>query len=239
MRRALAVSRKPFGRSGGGKEKSTMSDITTISVSRRENVGKGAARAARRAGIIPAVVYGTEAEPISVGIQELELNRLIKQTGFFSQLFQLNVEGDKMNVLARDLQVHPVTDRAMHVDFLRVAANATITVSVPAAFVNEDECPGLREGGILNVVRYDIEVSCRPDVIPEQIEVDLTGFQVGDSIHISAVSLPNGVEVTITDRDFTIATIAAPTKVVETAEETAAAGSEEETGDAEESASEE
>jgi large subunit ribosomal protein L25 len=216
-----------------------MSDITTISVSRRENVGKGAARAARRAGIIPAVVYGTEAEPISVGIQELELNRLIKQTGFFSQLFQLDVEGDKMNVLARDLQVHPVTDRAMHVDFLRVAANATITVSVPAAFINEDECPGLREGGILNVVRYDIEVSCRPDAIPEQIEVDLTGFQVGDSIHISAVSLPNGVEVTITDRDFTIATIAAPTKVVETAEETAAAGSEEETEDAEESASEE
>jgi large subunit ribosomal protein L25 len=216
-----------------------MSDITTISVSRRENVGKGAARAARRAGIIPAVVYGTEAEPISVGIQELELNRLIKQTGFFSQLFQLDVEGDKMNVLARDLQVHPVTDRAMHVDFLRVAANATITVSVPAAFINEDECPGLREGGILNVVRYDIEVSCRPDAIPEQIEVDLTGFQVGDSIHISSVSLPNGVEVTITDRDFTIATIAAPTKVVETAEETAAAGSEEETEDADESASEE
>jgi len=216
-----------------------MSEITTISVSRRENVGKGAARAARRAGIIPAVVYGTEAEPISVGIQELELNRLIKQTGFFSQLFQLNVEGDKMNVLARDLQVHPVTDRAMHVDFLRVAANAMITVSVPAAFINEDECPGLREGGILNVVRYDIEVSCRPDVIPEQIEVDLTGFQVGDSIHISAVSLPNGVEVTITDRDFTIATIAAPTKVVETAEETAAAGSEEETEDADESASKE
>ena len=216
-----------------------MSDITTISVSRRENVGKGAARAARRAGIIPAVVYGTEAEPISVGIQELELNRLIKQTGFFSQLFQLDVEGDKMNVLARDLQLHPVTDRAMHVDFLRVAANASITVSVPAAFINEDECPGLREGGILNVVRYDIEVSCRPDAIPEQIEVDLTGFQVGDSIHISSVSLPEGVEVTITDRDFTIATIAAPTKVVETAEETAAAGSEEETEDADESASEE
>jgi large subunit ribosomal protein L25 len=216
-----------------------MSDITTISVSRRENVGKGAARAARRAGIIPAVVYGTEAEPISVGIQELELNRLIKQTGFFSQLFQLNVEGDKMNVLARDLQVHPVTDRAMHVDFLRVAANAMITVSVPAAFINEDECPGLREGGILNVVRYDIEVSCRPDAIPEQIEVDLTGFQVGDSIHISAVSLPNGVEVTIADRDFTIATIAAPTKVVETAEETAGSGSEEETEDADESSSEE
>ena len=216
-----------------------MSDITTISVSRRENVGKGAARAARRAGIIPAVVYGTESEPISVGIQELELNRLIKQTGFFSQLFQLDVEGDKMNVLARDLQVHPVTDRAMHVDFLRVAANATITVSVPAAFINEDECPGLREGGILNVVRYDIEVSCRPDAIPEQIEVDLTGFQVGDSVHISSVSLPEGVEVTITDRDFTIATIAAPTKVVETAEETAGSGSEEETEDADESSSEE
>jgi large subunit ribosomal protein L25 len=154
-----------------------------------------------------------------VGIQELELNRLIKQTGFFSQLFQLDIAGDKMNVLARDLQLHPVTDRAMHVDFLRVAANASVTLSVPAVFINEDECPGLREGGILNVVRYDIEVSCRPNAIPEQIEVDLTGFQVGDSIHISSVTLPPGVEVTITDRDFTIATIAAPTKVVETADE--------------------
>ena len=196
-----------------------MSDLTSISASRRENVGKGAARAARRAGVIPGVVYGAGSDPISVGIQELELNRLINQTGFFSQLFQLDIAGDKMNVLARDLQLHPVTDRAMHVDFLRVAANASVTLSVPAAFINEDECPGLREGGILNVVRYDIEVSCRPNAIPEQIEVDLTGFQVGDSIHISSVTLPPGVEVTITDRDFTIATIAAPTKVVETADE--------------------
>lgn len=192
-----------------------MSDTQVISVARRETVGKGAARAARRGGAIPGVVYGLGETPVAIAIEELELNRLINQGGFFSQLFSLDVGGDKMNVLARDLQVHPVTDRPMHVDFLRVAADAKIAVEVPAVFINEETCQGLRDGGILNVVRYAIEVSCRPDSIPEQIEVDLTGFEIGDSIHISSVKLPDGVEPTITDRDFTVATIAAPAKTLE------------------------
>jgi len=196
-----------------------MSDTVVIPVSRRAKVGKGAARAARRAGSIPGVVYGLAADPVSVAVEELSLNRLISQPGFFAQLFILDVEGEKMNVLARDLQVHPVTDRPMHIDFLRVAADVLIAVEVPAVFLNEEECPGLREGGILNIVRHAVEVSCRPDSIPEQIEIDLSGYEVGDSIHISSVSLPDGVTPTITDRDFTVATIAAPTKVIEVAEE--------------------
>lgn len=187
-----------------------MSDIQTISVTHRPLVGKGAARAARRAGSIPAVVYGLDKDPVSIAIEELALNRLMTQASFYSQLFILDIAGEKMNVLARDVQVHPVTDRAMHVDFLRVDADVAISVEVPAVFLNEEDCQGLREGGILNIVRHTIEVSCRPDAIPEQIEVDLTGFQVGDSVHISAVKLPDGVTPTITDRDFTIATIAAP-----------------------------
>ena len=192
-----------------------MSDTQVITVARRENVGKGAARAARRGGSIPGVVYGLGETPVAIAIEELELNRLLNQGAFFSQLFSLDVAGDKMNVLARDLQVHPVTDRPMHVDFLRVAADAMIAVEVPAVFINEEACQGLRDGGILNVVRYAIEVSCRPDSIPEQIEVDLAGFEIGDSIHISSVKLPDGVEPTITDRDFTVATIAAPAKTLE------------------------
>ena len=203
-----------------------MNDTNDISVQRRANVGKGAARAARRAGAIPGVVYGLNEEPVAIAIEELVLNRLISQGGLFSQLMQLNIEGEKVKVLARDLQVHPVTDRAMHIDFLRVAADAAIAVEVPAVFINEDDCPGLKEGGILNIVRYAVEVSCRPDAIPEQIEVNLAGYQMGDSIHISSVSLPEGVTPTITDRDFTVATIAAPAKTVEEEDAEAAAAAE-------------
>ena len=195
-----------------------MSEAITINATRRSEVGKGAARAARRAGQIPGIVYGAGADPVAIALEELALNRLLGQPGFFSHLFQLDVAGEKMNVLARDLQVHPVTDRAMHVDFLRVSTDTVIAIEVPAVFLNEDDCPGLREGGILNIVRHAIELYCRPDAIPEQIEVDLTGYEVGDSIHISAIKLPAGVEPTITDRDFTVATIAAPAKMADAAE---------------------
>ncbi len=190
-----------------------MSEVKILQMTRRQDVGKGAARASRRAGLIPGVVYGLKSTPLAVAIQERALNRLLTQPGFFSHLFILDVEGEKISVLARDLQVHPVTDRPMHVDFLRVSADTAIAVEVPAVFLNEENCPGLREGGILNIVRHEIEVLCRPDAIPERIEVDLAGFQLGDSIHISAVKLPDGVVPTITDRDFTIATIAAPAKM--------------------------
>lgn len=218
-----------------------MSDTEVIPSTLRESVGTGAARAARREGKVPAVVYGLDKEPTAIAIDELILNRLINSGSFYSQLYKLEIGGQKVNVLARDLQVHPVTDRAMHVDFLRVAANVAIAVEIPVTFLNEETCPGLLDGGILNVVRYSIEVSCRPDAIPEQIEVDLATAQLGDSIHISSVTLPDGVEPTIDDRDFTIATIAAPSVAAETDDaddETEAADGEETEGEAEAEAEE-
>lgn len=210
-----------------------MSEIETIAVSRRENLGKGASRAARRAGSVPGVVYGLNETPVAIAIEELALNRLLTHANFFSHMFSLEVAGQKMNVLARDLQVHPVTDRPMHIDFLRVSADTAIDVEVPAVFINEEDCPGLNEGGILNIVRYTVEVSCRPDAIPDQIEIDLTGYEMGDSIHISSVKLPEGVEPTITDRDFTVATIAAPAKTVEEEDAEAAAAEAEAAGEGE------
>ncbi len=196
-----------------------MSEIETINVQRRDAVGKGAARAARRAGMIPGIVYGLDQAPVAIALGERELNRLrMRGAAFFSHLYRLAFDGQAMSVLARDVQVHPVTDRPMHVDFLRVDVNEAITVEVPVVFINEEACPGLREGGILNVVRHEVEVECRPDAIPEQIEIDLAQAQIGDSLHISSVKLPDGVKPTITDRDFTIATIAAPSVMPDVAD---------------------
>lgn len=187
-----------------------MSDVIELSAQTRDRVGKGSARAARRAGLVPAVIYGDKQEPVSVTLEERVLVKQLHQPGFFSKLISLEVGGEKHRVLARDVQLHPVTDRPEHVDFLRVSATHAITVDVPVEFINEEKCPGLTAGGVLNVVRHEVEVSCRPDVIPASLVFDLTGYKVGDSIHISAIELPEGVAPTITDRDFTVATIAAP-----------------------------
>lgn len=188
-----------------------MSDTMTLSASKRDRAGKGSARAARRAGLIPAVIYGDRKDPLSINLDANAFKKLISTPGIFSQLLNITVDGEKNNVLARDIQFHPVTDVPLHVDFLRISKGATITVSVPVVFLNEEKSPGLKAGGVLNVVRYEVEVSCPATSIPENVEVDLEGTVIGDSIHISAVTLPQGVEPTITDRDFTIATIAAPT----------------------------
>ena len=188
-----------------------MSDKMTLSASKRDRAGKGSARAARRAGLIPAVIYGDRKDPLSINLDANAFKKLISTPGIFSQLLNITVDGEKNNVLARDIQFHPVTDVPLHVDFLRISKGATITVSVPVVFLNEEKSPGLKAGGVLNVVRYEVEVSCPATSIPENVEVDLEGTVIGDSIHISAVTLPQGVEPTITDRDFTIATIAAPT----------------------------
>ncbi|WP_193172741.1 50S ribosomal protein L25/general stress protein Ctc [Nisaea nitritireducens] len=187
-----------------------MSDVIALSAQTRDRVGKGSARAARRAGLIPAVIYGDKKDPVSVTLNERALTKLLHQSGFFSTLIDLEVDGKKHSVLARDVQLHPVTDRPEHVDFLRVSATSTITVEVPVEFINEEECPGLKAGGVLNIVRHEVEVSCRPDQMPSSLTLDLSGWNVGDSIHISAIALPEGVTPTITDRDFTVATIAAP-----------------------------
>lgn len=200
-----------------------MSEISTLSARARDRVGKGSARAARREGLVPAVIYGDKKDPFSIAIVERDLNKLLK-AGFFSHLIDIEVGGEKHRVLPRDLQQHPVSDRALHVDFLRVSATSELTVEVPVEFINEENCRGLRRGGVLNVVRHEVEVYCLAGNIPEKIEIDLSGLDIGDSLHISAVKLPEGVRPSI-ERDFTIATIAAPTLVSE--EATDAEGDEE------------
>ena len=192
-----------------------MSDTLNLSAEPKERGGKGAARAARRAGRIPAVIYGAKKDPVMITLGPLDVRREINKTGFFATLFDIDVGGKKERVLARDLQLHPVNDGPMHIDFLRVSAATEVTVQVPCSFINEEESPGLKRGGVLNVVRYEIELSCRADAIPQEIVIDLTGLDIGEGVHISMVDLPDGVTPTITDRDFTIATVAAPTLIQE------------------------
>ena len=206
----------------------------TLAVTARDRAGKGAARAERLAGRIPAVIYGGKADPVMISVEPRDLQREMTAGNLFSTVYTLDVGGKNERVLPRDIQYHPVTDRAQHIDFLRVTSNTKLAVKVPCNFINEDDSPGLRRGGVLNVVRYAIEFICRVDEIPNEIDIDLSGLEIGEGIHISMVTLPDGVEPTITDRDFTIATIAAPTVV---AEEPAGGGGEEgEEGDVSEDA---
>jgi large subunit ribosomal protein L25 len=191
-----------------------MADIGVLAAQARSGAGKGIARAARRAGQVPAVIYGNNEEPVLITVDDRELRKTISRPGFFIHLMDIDIDGAKHRVLPRDTQLHPVTDAPLHVDFLRYNPNRKLTVEVPVTFLNEDDCPGLREGGMLNIVRHAIEIQCTADAMPEGFEIDLSGLVVGDSIHASALALTAGVELTITDRDFTIATIAAPTVAV-------------------------
>ena len=192
-----------------------MAETMTLSATKRDRAGKGSARAARRDGLIPAVVYGDRKEPLSITLDANAFRKLVNQPGIFRRILAIEVEGSSTDVLARDIQFHPVTDVPMHIDFLRVSENAVVSVSVAVEFINEEESPGLKGGGVLNVVRYEVEVNCPATAIPQKFTVDLTGLEIGDSIHISAIEMPEGVTPTITDRDFTVATIAAPTIEVE------------------------
>ncbi len=205
-----------------------MDEIFKLAAEPKERAGKGAARAARYAGRIPGVIYGAKAAPVMITLDSKDLQREIRRGGFFATLFDVGVAGKTERVLARDLQLHPVTDRPIHIDFLRVSASTEVTVQVPCVFVNEEESPGIRRGGVLNVVRHELELSCRADAIPNEISIDLTGLEINDSVHISQVALPEGVAPTITDRDFTIVTIAAPSVIRDEAAEAAEAEEEEE-----------
>ena len=187
-----------------------MSENTLISADLRNRVGKGSARAARRAGKIPAVIYGDKKQPISIEIEARMMRKIINEPGIFSRLLDINVDNGKHTVLMRDIHFHPVSDDPMHFDFLRVSQSSTVSVSVGVEFINEAICPALKIGGVLNIVRYEVELNCLPTSIPEKIIVDLSEAKIGDSIHISAVELPEGVTPTITDRDFTIATLQSP-----------------------------
>ncbi len=204
-----------------------MADIASLSAVARRGNGKGAARAVRRQGRVPGVVYGSDKDPVSVSLDGKELGVEYHRAGFFSRLYDLSIDGQAERVLPREVQIHPVTDVPLHIDFLRLTADSRVNVDVPVVFVNDEESPGLKRGGVLNVVRHTIELLCRADSIPEVIEFDLTGTEIGDSIHISAVTLPDGVNPAITDRDFTVATVASPTVVRDEAAEEAEAEDEE------------
>ena len=206
-----------------------MAETTILNGNLRTNTGKGFARASRRAGRIPAIIYGDNQDTISIDIEEREYKKIMTQSGIFSRLLDLNVDGKSNIVLTRDIQFHPVSENPLHVDFLRIGKGSTITVSIPVSFINEELSPGLKTGGVLNTVRFELELECPADSIPEKIEINLEGLVVGDSIKISTVKLPDGVKPTITDRDFTIATIAAPTKMADISSEASEETDEEET----------
>jgi len=199
-----------------------MPEIVTLSAERRARAGKGAARATRRMGRVPGIIYGGDQEPILISLEPRELSRALAKRGFLATVAEVKVDDAVHRTLPRDIQYHPATDEPLHVDFMRVGVDTQVTVTVPVAFINQELSIGLRRGGILNIVRHGIALVCQVDNIPEQLVVDLDGLDIGDSVHISAVSLPSGSRVTITDRDFTIASIAASSAV---REEAAAAAS--------------
>ncbi|MFC4291383.1 50S ribosomal protein L25/general stress protein Ctc [Sphingorhabdus arenilitoris] len=190
-----------------------MSDQLTLSAELRERAGKGASRALRRAGRVPAVIYGNKKDPVAIHVEAKELVKLLMTGSFTNSTVELTVGKETQTVLPKDVAFHPVTDRPVHVDFFRLAKGAKVDVAIPVHFINEEKSPGLKRGGVLNIVRHELELICDATVIPDHIEIDVTGLDVGDSIHISAVTLPAGSESAITDRDFTIATIVAPSSL--------------------------
>jgi large subunit ribosomal protein L25 len=185
-----------------------MAQITELKAELRDRVGKGAARAVRRQDKIPAVIYGDKKSPIPISLPQRDLTQRLHAGGFLTHLVEIVVDGEKIRAIPKDYQLDPVRDFLVHVDFLRVGEGALLTLDVPVHFVNHGVSPGLKRGGVLNVVRHSVEMIVPADAIPEFIEVDLAGLDIGDSVHISAVTLPEGARPTITDRDFTVATIA-------------------------------
>ena len=187
-----------------------MSDALKLPAELRERAGKGASRALRREGRVPAVIYGGKEEPTTIHVEEKLLRQQLGTGHFSNSLVMIELDGKTTRTLPKDVALDPVSDRPIHVDFLRLGRDAKIDVNIPVLFVNEEASPGLKKGGVLNVVRHELELICEADKIPGEIQIDVTGLEVGDSIHISSVTLPEGSESAITDRDFTIATVVAP-----------------------------
>ena len=184
-----------------------MSEQLTLSAETRDRAGKGASRHLRREGRVPAVVYGNNEEALSIHLEEKALVKALSSGHFMNSVVMIEAGAAPVRTLPKDVQFHPVTDRPLHVDFLRISEHAKVHVSVPIHFVDEDRSKGIKRGGVLNQVRHDLELICDAAEIPEEIVISLAGLDIGDSLHISAVALPKGVESAITDRDFTIATI--------------------------------
>ncbi|WP_416909090.1 MAG: 50S ribosomal protein L25/general stress protein Ctc [Polymorphobacter sp.] len=187
-----------------------MSETMKLAAEPRDRAGKGASRAIRRSGRVPAVIYGAGSAATPIHLEEKFLVRLLSTGHFMNSVVEIDVDGKVTKTLPRDVQFHPVSDRPIHVDFLRLSGDAKITVNVPVVFIDEEQSPGMKRGAVLNIVRHEVAVDCAPSAIPDNLEISLTGLDVGASIHISAVKLPAGVEPHIHDRDFTIATMVAP-----------------------------
>lgn len=215
-----------------------MAQLPVIKADKRESKGKGASRALRREGKVPAIIYGNNKEEVSVAVGLKEIQKEYLRGNFTSRVYEVEVGKDKIIVLPRDVQLHPVTDIALHADFQRVEKTTKVHVFIPVHFLNREKSPGLKRGGILSIIRREIELICQADSIPEFLEVDLDGLKIGESIHSHSVTYPEGVEPAITDRDFTIATIVGKTvkdeaeESEESAEEGAEEGTEAESGDA-------
>jgi len=188
-----------------------MAETSALNVQSRERTGKGAARAIRRAGLVPGIIYGDSKDPTLIAVDPGELLVQMTQQGFNTRIFEIDVGGSKHRAMAQEVQIHPVKDVPIHVDFRRIGKDTVVTVSIPVRFDNEEEAPGIRVGGVLNIVRHEIEVRGRPDDLPDVLIIDLTGMEIGDSAHMSAISLPDGITPIIGDRDFTVCTVAPPT----------------------------
>jgi len=200
-----------------------MANFETIEASTRTRAGKGVARATRREGMVPGVIYGAKQEPTLIALDPRVIMKELKRGGWRSRLFEIKLGSDTTRALMRDVQFHPVTDQPEHIDFQRLAAGERIRVSVQVVFLNEGTCPGIKRGGVLNVVRHTVEVACDPDSIPEKFEADLGGLDINDNIRFSNLTGVGDARPTILDRDFVIATVAPPTVTAETIAEDAAA----------------
>ena len=198
-----------------------MTEVTQIEAKKRDLVGTGISRELRGKKMIPCIIYGDKKDPVPIQVDEKKLRVQINDAGFFSKQCEIKVEESIYKVLPKDIQLHPVSEKILHVDFLRVGQNTTVTLFVPVKFINENSCEGLKQGGVLNIVRHEVEIKTLVSKIPEFLEANLDGLEIGDSIHISSISLDESVKPIIQDRDFTIATLAPPTvmKVEEPAKE--------------------
>ena len=221
-----------------------MADEAVLPAVKRERAGKGAARAVRRSGYVPCVVYGGSKDPQTISIEPRHIVRELEGGTFYNTVYEIAVEGGrKEKALPRDTQLHPVTDLPMHVDFLRVSGSTRINVMIPVTVTGEEESPGLDRGGILNVVRHEVELYCPADNIPDELVCDVSGREIGETIHISDIALPEGMEPVIQDRDFVIANIEAARTMadveeIEAEDEEAAEAGEGESGDSDEGESE-
>ena len=201
-----------------------MSEQLTLPAEARDRAGKGASRALRRYGRVPAVVYGEKKEPLSIHVEEKLLMKMLHTGHFMNSVVMIDYEGKANRTLPKAVDFHPVSGRPIHVDFLRIGEHTRVTVAVPVRFDNEDDAPGLTRGGVLNVVQHELELTCDAAHIPNEIHVDLTGLEIGDSVHISQVKLPDGVVPYNDEEDFTVATIVAPSAMKAEEEEAAPEG---------------